>query len=245
MGNVDDWLTYPPQDERRASSQGSAANPDIAAGSEPPARTHPVGVPTAMPKPAAAAADAAADSGTPTDTHSARAYVATPIDVCGTTAAAAMASAPVASAAVTSAAVTSAAARLEHCRWQEKAGGNGAHQKRGAKHDDLHSEPVASKRMKDGIVPAVDRPPRVLLGFAAVSFIAAFKSFDLRLGAILGSGVFLLGAAGFHVYQMITAHNFAPGNAGIIFWSDILLPLIGFVLWLDRWRHRLRERERT
>jgi hypothetical protein len=33
---------------------------------------------------------------------------------------------------------------------------------------------------------------------------------------------------------MITAHNFAPGNAGIIFWSDILLPLIGFLLlWLD------------
>jgi hypothetical protein len=34
---------------------------------------------------------------------------------------------------------------------------------------------------------------------------------------------------------MITAHNFAPGNAGIIFWSDILLPLIGFaLLWFDR-----------
>jgi hypothetical protein len=34
---------------------------------------------------------------------------------------------------------------------------------------------------------------------------------------------------------MITAHNFAPGNAGIIFWSDIVLPLIGFaLLWLQR-----------
>jgi hypothetical protein len=34
---------------------------------------------------------------------------------------------------------------------------------------------------------------------------------------------------------MIAAHNFAPGNAGLIFWSDILLPLIGFVLlWLNR-----------
>ena len=45
----------------------------------------------------------------------------------------------------------------------------------------------------------------------------------------------MLGAAGGHVYQMITAHNFAPGNAGIIFWSDILLPVIGFaLLWLDR-----------
>ena len=29
---------------------------------------------------------------------------------------------------------------------------------------------------------------------------------------------------------MITAHNFAPGNAGIIFWMDIVVPLIGFAL---------------
>jgi hypothetical protein len=73
------------------------------------------------------------------------------------------------------------------------------------------------------------------LGFAAVGFLAAFGSFDLRLAAIVGSGIFMLGAAGGHVYQMITAHNFAPGNAGIIFWSDILLPSIGFaLLWLQR-----------
>ena len=46
----------------------------------------------------------------------------------------------------------------------------------------------------------------------------------------------MLRAAAGHVYQMITAHNFAPGNAGIIFWSDVLLPLFGFArLWLQRW----------
>jgi hypothetical protein len=73
------------------------------------------------------------------------------------------------------------------------------------------------------------------LGFSALGFLAAFGSFDRRLAAILGSGIFMLGAAGGHVYQMIAAHNFAPGNAGIIFWSDILLPAIGFaLLWLDR-----------
>ena len=34
---------------------------------------------------------------------------------------------------------------------------------------------------------------------------------------------------------MITAHNFAPGNAGIIFWSDVLVPVFGFFfLWLQR-----------
>jgi hypothetical protein len=76
------------------------------------------------------------------------------------------------------------------------------------------------------------------LGFAAVGFLAAFGSFDLRLAAIIGPGIFMLGAAGGHVYQMITAHNFAPGNAGIIFWSDILLPLFGLaLLWLQHHSH--------
>lgn len=71
------------------------------------------------------------------------------------------------------------------------------------------------------------------LGFAAVGFLAAFRSFDLRLAAILGPSIFALGAAAGHIYQMMTAHNFAPGNAGIIFWTDILIPAFGFVLlWL-------------
>ena len=68
------------------------------------------------------------------------------------------------------------------------------------------------------------------LGFAAVAFVAAFRSFDLRLAAILGPSLFLLGAAAGHIYQMVTEHNFAPGNAGIIFYTDIIIPLVGFVL---------------
>lgn len=73
------------------------------------------------------------------------------------------------------------------------------------------------------------------LGFSVVGFIAAFRSFDLRLAAILGPGIFTLGAAVGHIREMITAHNFAPGNAGVIFWTDILIPLIGFLLlWLQR-----------
>ncbi len=74
------------------------------------------------------------------------------------------------------------------------------------------------------------------LGFAVVAFVAAFASFDLRLAAILGPSIFTLGAAAGHVYQMVTAHNFAPGNAGVIFWTDILIPLFGFVLLALQWR---------
>jgi hypothetical protein len=34
---------------------------------------------------------------------------------------------------------------------------------------------------------------------------------------------------------MVTAHNFALGNAGIIFYSDLLVPVLGFLfLWLQR-----------
>ena len=73
------------------------------------------------------------------------------------------------------------------------------------------------------------------LGFAAVGLLAFKGSFDMRLAAILGPTCFLWGAAGVHVYQMITTRNFAPGNAGIIFYSDILAPIIGFIfLWLQR-----------
>jgi len=68
------------------------------------------------------------------------------------------------------------------------------------------------------------------LGFAAVGLLAAFRSYDLRLAAVLGPSIFTLGAAAGHLYQMVSAHNFAPGNAGIIFWTDIFIPLFGFAL---------------
>jgi hypothetical protein len=69
------------------------------------------------------------------------------------------------------------------------------------------------------------------LGFSVVGFLAFRGSAGMRLAAIVGPAFFLWGAAGGHVYQMVTAHNFAPGNAGVIFWSDIFLPIIGLALY--------------
>src|SRR6516164_5623884 len=81
------------------------------------------------------------------------------------------------------------------------------------------------------------------LGFAVVGLLAFRGSFDLRLAAIVGPACFLWGAAGGHVYQMITAHNFAPGNAGIIFYSDLLVPIVGFIfLWLQHRATRSQQR---
>lgn len=71
------------------------------------------------------------------------------------------------------------------------------------------------------------------LGFAVVGFLAFRGSAGLRLAAVVGPACFLWGAAGGHVVQMIEANNFAPGNAGVIFYTDILIPLLGGVLlWL-------------
>src|SRR3954469_9520986 len=68
------------------------------------------------------------------------------------------------------------------------------------------------------------------LGFSVVGFLAAFRSFDLRLAALLSNGIFLLGAAAGHVYQIVTAHNFAPGNSGVVLYTDVFMPLFGLGL---------------
>lgn len=78
------------------------------------------------------------------------------------------------------------------------------------------------------------------LGFSAVGFLAFRRSFDLRLAAVTGPALFLLGAAGGHVHDMVARGNFAPGNAGVIFYTDILIPIMGFsFLWLQH-RHERR-----
>jgi hypothetical protein len=76
------------------------------------------------------------------------------------------------------------------------------------------------------------------LGFAAVGFLAFRGSTGLRQAAVIGPSIFLLGAAGGHIYQMIAASNFAPGNAGVIFWTDILVPAFGILLLVLHMRDR-------
>jgi hypothetical protein len=54
-----------------------------------------------------------------------------------------------------------------------------------------------------------------------------------------------LGAAAPHAHQMVTEHDFATGNAGIIFDMDILIPLFGLLLlWLRHRDGRVEARER-
>jgi hypothetical protein len=68
------------------------------------------------------------------------------------------------------------------------------------------------------------------LGFGIVGILSFWAGLGFRAATMIAPSMFLLGAAGGHIYQMIVANNFAPGNAGIIFWSDIFTPLIGLTL---------------
>ncbi len=82
-------------------------------------------------------------------------------------------------------------------------------------------------------------PFQAEVGFASlgvgIAGVVAFKaSLPFRFATLIPPSAFSLGAAGGHIYQMIAAHNFSPGNVGFVLPIDILLPIIGFVfLWLS------------
>jgi hypothetical protein len=81
-------------------------------------------------------------------------------------------------------------------------------------------------------------PFQAEVGFASlgvgIAGVIAFKaSLPFRFAALIPPSFFSLGAAGGHIYQMIVAKNFSPGNVGLVLPIDILMPIVGFVfLWL-------------
>lgn len=68
------------------------------------------------------------------------------------------------------------------------------------------------------------------LGLGVVALTALWRGYDMRLAATLMYCIFVFGAAAQHIHQMLAAHNYAPGNAGVVLWfGDIALP-IGLLL---------------
>lgn len=74
------------------------------------------------------------------------------------------------------------------------------------------------------------------LGFGIVGFMAFRGGLGLRAAAVVGPMCFLWGAAGVHIQDMMRTHNFAPGNAGVVFWTDIFLPIIGLALLYEQYK---------
>jgi len=74
------------------------------------------------------------------------------------------------------------------------------------------------------------------LGFSLIGFLAFRRGFDMRLAAVVGVTAFLWGAAAGHIVEIVRMANYASGNAGVILYTDIFLPIIGFALIC--WRYR-------
>jgi hypothetical protein len=68
------------------------------------------------------------------------------------------------------------------------------------------------------------------LGLGLASLYAAFRGFEARLTAFLVAACFLIGAGLFHIKDIVTTGNFAPGNAGPIMVTDFLTPIAVLVL---------------
>lgn len=67
------------------------------------------------------------------------------------------------------------------------------------------------------------------LGFSLVGFLAWRGGYELRLAAVVGPAMFMLGAAGGHVYQAMVHDNHASGNSGLLLWMDVVIPLAGLL----------------
>ena len=68
------------------------------------------------------------------------------------------------------------------------------------------------------------------LGFGVAAIVAHGSNFAARLVAVLGPSLFLWGAAVGHIREILLTKNFSPGNAGVVLWTDLFLPVIGFAL---------------
>ena len=64
------------------------------------------------------------------------------------------------------------------------------------------------------------------LGMGVAGIFGSRATKPYRIATAIFTTCFLWGAAYGHVIQMADMHNFAPGNAGSIFYNDTFLPLL-------------------
>ena len=54
------------------------------------------------------------------------------------------------------------------------------------------------------------------------------------VATVIANSIFQLGAAVVHINQIVVAHNYQPNNAGIVLYTDILVPLILIALLISQ-----------
>lgn len=74
------------------------------------------------------------------------------------------------------------------------------------------------------------------LTVGVLGIVAFWSNFSFRIAATIAAVIWYGGDAIGHVRQMIVAHNFAPGNAGPWFWTDVLVPILLTACALILWR---------
>jgi hypothetical protein len=69
------------------------------------------------------------------------------------------------------------------------------------------------------------------LGFGIIGLISVWRRDSLWIGIIYAKSIFLFGAAGVHVWDIIANGNLSPGNTGVVlFGNDLILPITAIVL---------------
>jgi hypothetical protein len=75
------------------------------------------------------------------------------------------------------------------------------------------------------------------LAIDATAVTAFWRDLNFKAAAVCAASIFLLGDAVGHVKQMTIAGNFAPGNAGVPFYMDIICPVLAITLLVIAKRH--------
>jgi hypothetical protein len=70
------------------------------------------------------------------------------------------------------------------------------------------------------------------LAIGAAACLSFWRDLSFKAAVVLVNAIFLIGDAVGHVRQMLVAGNFAPGNAGTPFFTDIVLPVLTILLLL-------------
>ncbi|HUB95050.1 MAG TPA: DUF6790 family protein [Stellaceae bacterium] len=76
------------------------------------------------------------------------------------------------------------------------------------------------------------------LAIGLTACLSFWRDLGFKAAAVSAASVFLLGDAVGHVRQMLIAGNFAPGNAGVPFYMDVICPLLAIALLLIANRRR-------
>ena len=83
------------------------------------------------------------------------------------------------------------------------------------------------------------------LAIGAAACLSFWRDLSFKAAVVMINAIFLLGDAVGHLRQMVAADNFAPGNAGTPFFTDIILPILTIALVLAAHRSQRAEAFRT